>query len=180
MQVQVHHVHAEVAGAGLADQRVHVGAVHVEQGALGVEDVGDFVDLAFEDADRGWVGEHQRGGLFVDLAREGFKIDAAFGVGLEVLNLVAADGGGGGVGAVGGVGDEDFFARVALRLVPGADEEDAGEFAVGAGGGLEGDRVHAGDFDEAALEQIDDFKNALGERVGAVGMGFGEALDAGD
>ena len=33
---------------------------------------------------------------------------------------------------------------------------------------------------QAALEQVDDFEDALGERVGAVGMGFGEALDAGD
>ena len=77
MQVQVHHVDAEVAGADLADQRVHVGAVHVEQRALGVEDVGDLVDLVFEDAERGRVGEHQRGGVFVHLPREGFEIDAA-------------------------------------------------------------------------------------------------------
>ncbi len=34
VQVQVHHVDAEVAGPRLADQRVHVGAVHVEQRAL--------------------------------------------------------------------------------------------------------------------------------------------------
>ena len=56
MQVQVHHVHAEVAGAHLAHQRVHVGAVHVEQRALGVQNVGDLVNLVLEDADawRGW------------------------------------------------------------------------------------------------------------------------------
>ena len=108
VQVQVHHVHAEVAGADFADQRVHVGAVHVEQRALGVENVGDLVDLALEDAERGGVGEHQRGGFFVDLAREGFEIDAALGVRLEVLDLIAADGRGGGVGAVGGVGNENL------------------------------------------------------------------------
>ena len=108
VQVEVHHVHAEVAGAGLAHQGVHVGAVHVEQRALGVEDLGDLVDLALEDANRRGVGEHQRGGLFVHLAREGFEVDAAFGVGLEVLDLIAADGRGGGIGAVGGVGDENL------------------------------------------------------------------------
>ena len=73
MQVQVHHVDAEVAGPGLADQRVHVGAVHVEQRALGVQNVGDLVNLAFEDAERGGVGEHQRGGFFVDLPRRGLR-----------------------------------------------------------------------------------------------------------
>ncbi len=81
---------------------------------------------------------------------------------------------------MGGVGDEDFAAGIALGLVPGANQKDAGELAVGAGGGLEGDRVHAGDVEEAALEQAEDFENALGERVGTVGVGFGEAFDAGD
>ncbi len=54
VQVQVHHVDAEVARTHLADQRVHVGAIHVEQRALGMEDVGDLVDLIFEDAEGGW------------------------------------------------------------------------------------------------------------------------------
>ena len=41
-----------------------------------------------------------------------------------------------------------FLARVALRLEIGADQQDAGELAVGSGRGLQGDGVHAGDFDE--------------------------------
>ena len=180
VQVQVHHVHAKVAGPRLADERVHVGAVHVEQRALGVENVGDLVDLALEDANRRRVGQHQRRGLFVHLPRQRFEIDAALGIRLEVFDLVAADGRGCGIGAMRGVGDQDLLARVALRLVPRADEQDAGEFAMRAGRGLQRDGVHAGDLDQAALQQIDDFKNALGERVWPVGMRFGEALDARD
>ena len=86
MQVQVHHVHAEVAGPHLAHQRVHVGAVHVEQRALGVQDVGDLVNLALEDAQRRGVGEHQRGGLFVHLALQRLQVDAAVGVRLQVFD----------------------------------------------------------------------------------------------
>ena len=41
VQVQVHHVDAEIAGPRDADQRVHVGAVHVDQRALRVQDLGD-------------------------------------------------------------------------------------------------------------------------------------------
>ncbi len=89
VQVEVHDVDAEVAGAGLADERVHVGAVHVEQRALGVEDVGDLVDLGLEDADGGGVGEHERGGVFVDHALEFGDVDHALRVGLEVGDLVA-------------------------------------------------------------------------------------------
>jgi len=66
MQIQVHHVHAEVPGTGLADQGIHVGAVHVEQGALGVEDVGDLMNLTLEDANGAGIGEHQRGRVFAD------------------------------------------------------------------------------------------------------------------
>jgi 2C-methyl-D-erythritol 2,4-cyclodiphosphate synthase len=90
VQVEVHHVHAEVAGARLADERVHVGAVHVEQRALGVQDVGDLVDFALEDADRGRVGEHQRGDVFVHHALEFGEVDHAQRVRLEVRDLVAA------------------------------------------------------------------------------------------
>ena len=48
-----------------------------------------------------------------------------------------------------------------------------------AGCGLQGDGVHAGDFEQAALEQVDDFKDALGQRVGPIGMSFGQPFDAG-
>ena len=46
VQVQVHDVHAEIAGPRDAHQRVHVGAVHVEQRAVRVEHLGDFRDVA--------------------------------------------------------------------------------------------------------------------------------------
>ncbi len=80
VQIEVHDVDAEVAGAGLADERVHVGAVHVEQRALGVEDVGDLVDVGFEDADGAGVGEHKGGGILVDHALQLCEIDHSLGV----------------------------------------------------------------------------------------------------
>ena len=145
-----------------------------------MQDLGDLVDLAFEHSDGRGIGEHQRSSFLVNLASEGLEVDAAFGVGLEVLDAVAADGGCGRVGAVRGVGDEDPATRVSLRLVPGADQQDAGELAMGAGGGLEGDGVHAGDFDEALLEQVNHIELALREVVGTIRMGFGEAFNPGD
>ena len=67
VQVQVHNVHAEVARAHFADQCVHVRAVHIEQAALGMKNVGDFVDLLLEDAERVRIGQHQGGDIFVHL-----------------------------------------------------------------------------------------------------------------
>ena len=147
MQVQVHHVHAEIAGADFADQRVHVGAVHVEQAALGVHDVGDLVDLLLEDSQRVGIGEHERGDVFVHLRRQRGHVDHAVRVRLQILDRVADHRRGRRIGAVRGIGNQNFLARIALRLVIGADHQQAGQLAVRAGGGLQRDRVHAGDFD---------------------------------
>ena len=116
VQVQVHHVGAEVAGTHLADQRVHVGAVHVEQRALGVQHVGNLVDLLLEDAQRIGIGEHQRGHVFVHLRLQRRHVHHAGGVRLQVLDRVAAHRRRRRIGAVRRVGDQDLLARIALRL----------------------------------------------------------------
>ena len=77
MQVQVHHVHAEVAGPHLAHQRIHVGAIHVHQRAFGMQHVGNLVDLLLEDAEGVGIGEHQRGNIIVHLRFQRRHIDHA-------------------------------------------------------------------------------------------------------
>ena len=180
VQVEVHHVDAEVAGARLAYERVHVGAVHVEQRAFGVQDVGDAVNLALEDADGGGVGEHERGGVLVHHAGEFREVHHALRVRLEVGHLIAADRGGGGVGAVRRVRDQDLLARVALALVIRADKQDAGELAVRAGGGLQRDGVHAGDLDEAVLQELHDAEATLRQRLRLIGVRVGDAIERRD
>src|SRR5436309_2343470 len=66
VQVEMHHVHAEVARTRDAGQRVHVGAVHVQQRALGVEKSGDFADAFLKDPERRRIGDHQRGDVLGD------------------------------------------------------------------------------------------------------------------
>ena len=123
VQVEVHDVHAEIAGTRFADERVHVGAVHVEQATLGVKNFGDVVDLVFEYAQRVRVGEHQRGDVVIHLGFEGRDVDHAARVRLQILDGVARDGGGGGIGAVRRVGNEHLFAGISLGLVIGARDE---------------------------------------------------------
>ena len=180
MQVQVHHVHAEIPRPGLAHQGVHVGAVHVEQGALGVENVGDLVDLALEHADGAGVGQHQRRRVVGDDLFQLRHIDHAQRIGAEVLHLVAADGGRGRVGSVRRVGDDDLAPRISLGLVVSAHQQDAGELPMRARRRLQRDRVHAGDVEQAGLQQANDFERSLGERLRLVRMGLGNALQAGD
>ena len=156
MEIEVHHVDAKIARSDFAHKGVHVRAVHIEQRALGVQDVGDLVDLALEDADGARVGEHQRGNVLGDQALKRGDVDHAERVRLDVLHLVADDRGGRRVGAMRGVGHQHGPAGVALRLVVGAGEQDSGELAMRAGGRLQRDRIHAGDLNQAFLQDMDD------------------------
>ena len=151
----MHDVHTEVAGAYLAYERVHVGAVHVEQRALSMQDVGDLVDLALEDADGAGVGQHQRRDVFRDQVFERRHIDHAERIRLDVLHLVADNRSGRGIRAMRGVWDQHRFTRIAFGLVISASEQNPGELAVRSGGRLQRDRVHAGDLDQAVLQGAD-------------------------
>src|SRR5260370_13929200 len=51
-QIQVHDVYAEVARSRDATEGVHVVAVHIPDRAFGVENLRDFGDALFEDAER--------------------------------------------------------------------------------------------------------------------------------
>ena len=66
----MHQIHAEIPGTNFAHQRVHVRAIHIEQAAFGVKNVGDLVNLLLEDAQRVGIGEHQRGHIFIHLRFE--------------------------------------------------------------------------------------------------------------
>src|SRR5690606_13285880 len=132
---------ADVAGRGQADLRVHVGAVHVNLAAGGVDRGADVEYRGFEYAVGGRGGDHQRGelgGVFVGLGLEVGDVDVALRVAGDGDDGVAAHDGAGGVGAVGGGGDEaGVAAALAARLVVGAAGEQSGVFALRDGVGLE-------------------------------------------
>src|ERR1700732_4391211 len=105
VQIDVHHVHAEIAWTRDAYQCVHVRAIHVEHSAFGVQDFGGLGDVLLEDADGVGIGHHQGGHVLVDSAGEYFQIDFALLVGADIFDRVSGNGGGGGIGAVGGIRD---------------------------------------------------------------------------
>src|SRR5581483_12004972 len=152
VQVQVHDVHAKVAGANLADQRVHVGAVHIELAALGVQDIGNLIDLLLENSQRVGIGKHEGGDVLVHLRRQCADVHHPGGIGFQVLHRVTADGGSRRIGAVGGVRNQNFLARVPLRFQIGTHHQNPRHLSVGAGGGLERDGVHAADFGEVLAQ----------------------------
>ena len=117
MQVQVANVRAHVAGATQTDQRVHVGAVHVNLSAVAMDDVADFLDVLLEHAVSGRVRDHQRG----EALRMKLRLSRASPP-MSMLPLAShCDGddlesrhhGAGGIRAVSGDGDQ---ANVAMRF----------------------------------------------------------------
>ena len=153
VQVQVHHVHAEIAGARDAGQRVHVGAVHIEQGAARVQQFGNLGDARLERAERGRVGDHQRGDVVGDQVLQMLEVHLPARVGADIFHFVAGDDGGGGIGSVRRIGDQHFLARVAAAGQTGANQQQAGQFALRARGRLQGGGVHAGNFQQALLQR---------------------------
>src|ERR1700732_614290 len=107
VQIDVHHVHAEIAWTRDAYQCVHVRAIHVEHGAFGVQDFGGLGDVLLEHADGVGIGDHEGGDVLIDGARENFQVDFALLIGADIFDGVSGDGGGGGIGAVGGIRNQD-------------------------------------------------------------------------
>ena len=113
---------------------------------LAVQDFGDARDVLFEHAQRVRIGDHQRGDVFIHRARQRFHVHHAALVGLDILHRVAGHGGGGGIGAVRRIRNQQFLAGIAARFEQRANQQNTGEFTVRAGGRLQRDCVHAGDL----------------------------------
>ncbi len=63
--------------------------------------------------------------------------------------------------------------------MPRANQQDSRELAVRARRRLQRDRLHAGDVEQTLLQQIDDFENALRQRLRPVRMRLCQPLDPG-
>src|ERR1051325_2457368 len=170
VQVQMHHVHAQIAGPSDAGQRVHIRAVHVEQRAFAVQNGGNFRHAVFEDSQRGGVSDHQRSDIFGYQFAQFVDINLAMGFGFDVLNFVAGNHRGGGIRAVRGVWYQNFFARIALFFEVSPNQQQAGQFALCARSRLQSDRVHSGNFQKAVLQELQNLQAALREFLWLVGM----------
>ncbi len=161
MQIDVHHVDAEIARPRDAHQRVHIRAVHVDHGALGVQNLRALHDVLFEHAQRVRIRHHQRGHIVIDQARELLQIHHALVVGLDVLHRVARHHRRGRIGAMRGIGNQNPLARIALRFQQRAHQQDARQFAMRARRGLQRHRIQACDLEQRLLQPRDHFHRAL-------------------
>ena len=142
--------------------------------------VGDLVNLLLKHSKRIWIRDHQRGNVFIHLRRQSGHIDHAAVVRFQIFYRVTDRGRCRRIRAMRGVGNQNFLTGVAFRFVIGADHEQSSEFALRTGGGLQGDGVHAGDFQEAVAEGLHDTQSALRNFLGLIRMSVGEAFHARD
>ena len=81
MQVVVHEVDAEFAGAEDARKRVHVGSVSIDEPTTGVHQADHLLDLLLEEAQRIWIGDHEPGDPIVARRVQASEVDIASCIG---------------------------------------------------------------------------------------------------
>mmetsp|Transcript_28930 Transcript_28930/g.50887 ORF Transcript_28930/g.50887 Transcript_28930/m.50887 type:complete len:344 (-) Transcript_28930:1552-2583(-) len=176
VEVKVADVGADAAGRAEADLGVHVGAVHVHLSSVLVDELADFLDVAFEDSVGGRVSDHECAEVFavrLDLIDKVIVVDVALLVALDSDDLEPGHDSGSRVGAVGGDRDNaDVAVRVSVVLVVGSDTLEAEVFTLGAGVGLEGDGVEAGDVSQV----VDHFLHHLHVALNLFDRGEGVEL----
>ncbi len=155
VQVDVHRIDAKVAGTDLADDRVEVGAVAIDEAAGGMNRVAD------RPSSRGSNRPQVLGLVIITAATSGPK--RAFSASRstrpavvrgDILDAIAAEGSSRRVGAMRALGHKHHLARVAPRLERGTDAEQAAQLAMCAGLGAHRDAVHAGQRDQPLASSL--------------------------
>jgi len=186
VQVQLDDVKAQIAGPRFAQIRVGVRPVAVKQAAPAVDDGCHFFDVAFKQAQRVGVGEHQRGDVFGHQGFQMRKVNAAFRVGAQRDRLEPAQRAGGGIGSMRRVGNQDLTALFSPFLEIFFDHHHAGQFAVRAGRRLQREIRHAEKRAQQCLHVVHQLQASLGEclrrervQVGKAGQGSDIFVDFG-
>ena len=112
VQVHVDDIEAHVSRAHLAEDRIEVGAVVIQQAAGVIDDSLDLGDLAFEHAERRRISQHDARGFWANSRFQRLDIDITLTVGRQFPDRAAAHDGRGRIGAVRRVrNDESRCAR---------------------------------------------------------------------
>src|SRR6266705_325301 len=114
------------------------------------------------------------------MAAQLFEVCEAIGSGSHSFHCVAANDRRGRIGAVRGVRDEDFLARIAPLSQCRANHHQTGHLSLGAGGRLSGHFRKPGYLSETLFDAEDYLKRTLSEWRGGERMEIREAVDASD
>ncbi len=159
----MHGVDTEIARPHPADDSVEVSAVAVEIGTRLVHRIGDFHDVALEEAAGVRVRQHDRRDIGSELRLEGLEIDAALPGRGDGIHLVAEQRGGCRVRAMRRFRHQHAGTLVVLaaRDQCRADRHHAAELAMRARLGRQRDARHAGQFLQPVRKFVHQFERAL-------------------
>jgi hypothetical protein len=161
MQIDVHRIDAEVAGPDLADDRVEVRAVAIDEGAGGMDRVADRLHVRLEQTAGVRVGNHHCRDVGAEPRLQRLQVDAAFLRRRNILDAITAEGGRRRVGAVGALRHQHDLARVAPRFERGANAQKAAQLAMGPCLGAHRHAIHAGQRDQPFGERVDHLQRSL-------------------
>ena len=131
-----------------------------------MQEVGNGLDLSFEQAERVRVGDHEHGGIVAELGLQVLDIHEPLRVALDRHRFEACERRGRGVGAVSGVGDEDLSAMMLAAVVEvRVGDEERRQFAVRSSGRLERHGRKPRDFGKKLLHLEEQFQHPLDGRV---------------
>ena len=169
-------VEAEVTELRPPEERIHVGAVAVDEAARLVNDAAHLDGVAVEEAEGCRLGEHDAREVLAGLGADGVEVDVTAGRGGDRDDLEAGHGRGRGVGAVSGVRDEHLAAMsVAARVERRAEGEDACELALRSRERGEAGAGQAADLLQVGLQGEHGLQASLDLRLGLRGVREREA-----
>ena len=166
MQIHVDDIETHVTRTNLAEDRVEVGAIVVEQAASAVHQLRNLFDLALEHSERRRISEHDTRRVGSHGLRERIEIDVALSVNRDFFDDAAAHRCRGGIRTVRGLGHDDLVARqITACAMVGADHRNAREFTMRTGHRVERHRLHTRDFLEHFLQLEHAGEEALALRI---------------
>ena len=101
-----------------------------------MHDLSNLVNFLLEYSQRIGVSEHESGDFVVHLRGQCGDIHHAAGIGLHLFNVVSHHRRSRRIGAVSGIGNEDFLSRISFRLLISAHHQQTGQLAMRTGGRL--------------------------------------------
>ena len=149
------YVEAHIAWLHLAENRVQVSAVVVQQTARIVHCGGNVLNLTLEYPAGRRIGHHQPCRLRPNFFLQRLEIDIAFIINRHLGHLIPTHHCRRRIGAVGGRGNDDLCSRIIpTSLMIGTDHRHAGEFTLGTGHGRKGHTLHAGNIFKDFLQVV--------------------------
>ena len=141
----MHHIKAHVTRADFAKNRIKICAIVVKQSAGLVNDTLDFHDPALEDTERGWVCQHDAGGVRPDRFLQRCDVDVTFCSAWNFPDDTAAHCRRCGICAVRRIRHDDLVPILITACdVIGTNHGDTGEFSLGARHRCQRHGLHAG------------------------------------